>query len=506
MNISNSQRAVIIAVFATFIIAQLGYAVYSRKNMKSSTLDKYVKDFYTGGRGMGGIVVALMVAAGVAGAGVFMGMPGRAYATGQPYMFSCFWSLTMNFMVLGVLGKKTGIIARRAGISSYVGVMADRYENDKLFRVVSSIMFLLFLGMFAANTYSGGAKLFEAMTGQSYTTGLIIFTILILVSTLLGGVKGVAGAIVLQGAIMTLAIVVFFIGALINVGGFSPVYHTLAETCPEWFEMNSNGYMTTWQGVINMAITLGLLTFTMPQAAMGALVHKNTKSLHAAIKIGVCVVFIWSMGLNLLIPVIKYVFPDLTEHVSADLGIPYLVMSSMPAWVAGLCLAGVCAAVQSSLNGMAVSLSAVIVKDLWETLKPDSSPKTMKTVSTVATILVCVCLFWFAKDPPPLMSVVGVYASGGLAAAFTAPYLVGMYWPRANKYGAMASMIVGVIVYVTVENKMFLPNFAFGGIAAGVIGAVLTMVVVSLLTPKTNYETILRWFGRDYFGSENSVD
>lgn len=495
MNVPESKRTVILIMFIIFTVIQLGYACYVRVHKKSSSVDKYVSDFYTGGRGMGAVVIALIVAAGVAGAGIFMGMPGMGYTIGQVYIVCTIFSLVMNFGILGQIGKKIGIVARRANITSYIGIYRDRYENNKIYNYLASILCLAFMCLYTASTYAGGAKLFQAMTGQSYTIGLIVFTALILATTLLGGLSSVGNILVIQGAVMTCSIIVFFILGIHSVGNLEEVYRSLVHTSPEWF--SNNNYH--WTSALAYSLTLCFFLWSLPHSTMGTLAYKSTKALHGAIKVGLIIVFIWSMGLNLLIPVVKYKFPDLTNFVSADLGIPYLVIDTMPSWVAGLTLAGVSAAVQSSLNTMALVVCAIIVTDMFTFAKPKTKPATIRKVNIVVTILVSAVLFYLAFNPPPLLSVVALNAMGGLCVCFVPQLLLGLYWPRANVQGAIAGTIGGLIGFILMKAGMLGTWWPFEGEGFGLVCNVVLLVVVSLLTPKPMFETVKRWFCADFY-------
>ena len=90
MNLSTNQRIIIITVFAAYTIFQLVYSLVTRKAMAKGKGD-YLSKFYTGGRSGGVLVTAMMVSAGVAGAGVFMGVPGYTYTFGATWMVCCFW-------------------------------------------------------------------------------------------------------------------------------------------------------------------------------------------------------------------------------------------------------------------------------------------------------------------------------------------------------------------------------------------------------------------------------
>lgn len=81
MNLSTNQRIIIVVVFALYTIALLAYSLVTRNSMKKGKGD-YLSKFYTGGRNGGILITAMMVSAGVAGAGVFMGVPGFTYTFG----------------------------------------------------------------------------------------------------------------------------------------------------------------------------------------------------------------------------------------------------------------------------------------------------------------------------------------------------------------------------------------------------------------------------------------
>ena len=74
MNLSANQRIIIVVVFALYTIALLAYSLVTRKSMKRGKGD-YLSKFYTGGRNGGILITAMMVSAGVAGAGVFLDLP-----------------------------------------------------------------------------------------------------------------------------------------------------------------------------------------------------------------------------------------------------------------------------------------------------------------------------------------------------------------------------------------------------------------------------------------------
>lgn len=151
---------------------------------------------------------------------------------------------------------------------------------------------------------------------------------------------------------------------------------------------------------------------------MTALTYKDTKTLHRALKIGTAVVAIWLLGLNGLCFITKYSFAEGTL-ATADLAIPTLAVKVMPAWAAGLVLAGVSGAVQSSMGGMIVSLAGTVVSDLYKNIfDKDANPETIRKLNVAAILVVSIVIFLLASNPPQLLAQLITYATGGLTVVF----------------------------------------------------------------------------------------
>lgn len=494
MEMSTSTRIIIIAVFAIYTLALLGYSLYTRNAMKQGKGD-YMSKFYTGGRSGGVLTTAMMVSAGVAGAGVFMGVPGFTYTYGAIWMVCCFWSLFSNYMVLGLIGKRVGIVARRTNSQTFVELLMHRYNHNKLLGTVSCLVVLFFLGAFAVSTITGGGRIFQLLTGQDYRIGLAIFTVLVIIAAVTGGIKGVASAIVIQGVIMTISVMILFIMGIHSTGlGYTGTIAAVMETYPEWF-VPGEGTIGT---VISYALLWGVYTFTLPHVTMTALTYKDTETLHKAIKIGTVVVAIWLLGLNGLCFTIKYTFPQ-GALATPDLGIPALAVSVMPAWAAGLVLAGVCGAVQSSVGGMVVSLAGTLVSDLYKNIiNPNVKPEKLQKLNTISIYVVAIVVFIFASNPPALLATLITYAAAGLGVAFVPTLLFGLFWKEANEYGALAGMIGGLALYFLIDLGYLPLSFGMNAaIMATVFGGII-MFVVCKLTPKSPYGITAIWFGKDY--------
>lgn len=503
LGIEPSTRMVITSVFAVYTILLLVFGILSRRAMQNGKGD-YLSKFYTGGRTTGVLMTAMMVSAGVAGAGVFMGVPGFTYKFGAIWMVCCFWSMTSNFMVLGLIGKRIGIVARRINAKTFIELFQHRYENSKTFSILASLVILFFLGAFAVSTITGGGRIFEILTGKDYRIGLAIFTALVIIAALTGGIKGVATAMIIQGIIMTVSVLVLFVMGVKSTGmSYSETVNKVLETYPSWF--SPGDFSKAFGTVFSFAILWGLTTFTMPHVTMSALTYKDTKTLNNSIKIGTIVFAVWMLCLNGLCFVIKYKFGGMLGgegQPTPDLAIPLLTVKAMPAWAAGLVLAGVCSAVQSSVGGMVVNLAGTVIGDLYKNLvNRNADENKLKKLNTVSIILISLIIFGFACKPPALLASLITYATGGMTVAFFHTILLGLFWKRANKYGAIAGISSGIIIYIVydllIKGKILVPMFGLNPVVIATAASTLIMVAVCYVTPKTPYGIIKTWFSKE---------
>ncbi|MBK5251670.1 MAG: sodium/panthothenate symporter [Peptostreptococcaceae bacterium] len=490
--VGRSARIAIIITFIIYSIFMIAIGIYSKKVMDKAKDDKYMDEYFTGNRTMGPLVVAMMIAAGLCSAGTFLGGPGLAWSVGLTWVLAILAQSFMNFAILGEIGKKVGIVSRRIGAQSYLDLFSSRYNNNKLIGIFGVLAILIFLGGYDVAQFVGGARLFESMTGLPYILGLVIFAGLVLITAALGGIKGVATAIAFQGVIMTVAVVTLFVGAIKYAMPLQQTYETLISIDPK--------LVTPWSWSIpyqiSLWITYGLVFIGLPHGAMGALTYKDTKSMHQSIILGGGFVLVWSIILIWVGSLGRAMFPELTV---ADQIIPAITMTVLPPWMAGLTLAGVAGAIQSTVGAMIIVLSSTFVRNAYQTfINPKADSKKLKKVAIASTTIITLCIFALAINPPNSLQYIITFAIGGLGSAFFWPMLLGVYWKRTNEYGAAAGMIGGMVTYILGAGNFLNITMGMNAIVISLIISGILTVLVSKVTPKAPKGIIMIWFGKTY--------
>jgi sodium/pantothenate symporter len=228
---------------------------------------------------------------------------------------------------------------------------------------------------------------------------------------------------------------------------------------------------------------------------MGTLTYKNTQAMHRAILIGAVFVTFWSFALLGMGLLVRAIYPTLkvTDHA-----IPILTMTVLPPWLAGITIAGVAGAIQSTVGAMIIIVCSAIVKDLYQTfINPSVEAVKLKKINMVVTGIVCVAVFVAAIQPPQALQLLIIFSVGGLASTFFWPLLLGVYWMQANEWGALAGMLGGLVTYILAAGRYLLFDITLGMhaiVVAFIVSGILTGSI-SFLTPKTPRGIVNAWFG-----------
>lgn len=170
-------------------------------------------------------------------------------------------------------------------------------------------------------------------------------------------------------------------------------------------------------------------------------------------------------------------------------------IAGLPYVVSGLVAAGGLAAALSTADGLLLTISNALSHDLYyKVVNPKASTHRRLVISKSQLLVVAVVAAWVASmRPDNILFMVGLAFSIGAAAFFPA-LVLGIFWKRANRAGAVAGMVfgLGVTLYYVWQTHPFFGGsmqnswFDINPISAGVFGVplgFLTIIVVSLLTP-----------------------
>ncbi|MBQ1252030.1 MAG: sodium/panthothenate symporter, partial [Firmicutes bacterium] len=289
-------QVIMLSIIAIYLIINVAVGMIFSKHKDKESDMSFSKKYFIGSRGMNGIVLAMTTVATYASVSSFISGPGAAAVT---YGFSQAWVAGVQvgaaFLVLGILGKKFAIVARKTGTVTIAGYLKARYRSDALVIITTLFMLVFFVTQMIAQ-FLGGATLIESVTGLPYWVSLGIFAIVVIVYTSFGGFNAVVITDTLQGIIMLFGTFLFLFFVVKELGSFELMSTTLDTTLPGWDKLTETGY--TPGSLLSFWVLVGIGVIGLPQTAVRGMGFKDTKSCHSAMLIGTIVAGVLMIGMH----------------------------------------------------------------------------------------------------------------------------------------------------------------------------------------------------------------
>lgn len=470
---------------------------FVNKAKNSSKNNSFMDEYLTGGRDLGGFVLAMTLVTTYLSAGSFIGGPGTAYKEGLGWVFLSMAQMPTGYFTLSVLGKKFAIISRKIDAVTISDFLRARYKSDLVVIITSLSIVIFFIAAMAAQ-WVGAARLLQGSVGLDYNIALTAFGITVIVHTVIGGFRAVTISDTIQGIIMTIATISIFVATIIVGGGINTIIDNMAsinEGMITPFGVTKGNMTMAW--VTSFWILVGFAVVGIPSVSQRAMSYKDTKSLHKGIIYGTIVSMVLLLGMHL---VGAFGSTLITGIESGDLVVPTLTTELFPPVIAGILLAGPLASIMSTVDSQLLVASGAVVNDLIiNYIKPSlkNNSKIIGRISIICTSIIGVLIYLVAFNPPELIVWLNLYANAGIISTFLWPIILGLYWKRANSSGAIVSTIVGISTYV-LFSKIWVRPFGMHTIVFPLILSFLSFVIISRITKEPDDEVIENFWGVYY--------
>ena len=465
------------AVVVAYLFTMVGIGVYLSQRVKITS------DFLIAGRKLGLPLTTATLAAVQLGAGVILGgaelgaesgvWPGMWYGIG------CGGGLILaGILVAAKLRKHKGIVP--------LDFFADRYGEKKWVRIwgwLSNIPSML--GIFVAQLMAAGSIF--SVFGFSYTRGVIISGVVIMLYSAMGGMFGAAVINFMQLGIIVLGIPLVAVMALIKLGDAGTISASSILSTP-----------FVPEGMFSRSIFIILPFFLAVSVSYDAFMrYQSAKSGKVAkwgcILAGIIVILI-SLCVGLIGAAGRVLFPSL-ENAAV---LPKMVQTTLPPILAGLVVSALLAAAMSSGNCLLISLAGCFSRDLYnKVLNPSAEldelkySKAISRATIVVMLVVGIVIAFYAKGILYTIIIFNYPYMGSMLV----PLLGGVLWERATAKGALAALLAGGTIGVVaffggipgpIQGKF---NIDLGLLIAYSVSA-LAFVAVSLMTSEKDLNSI----------------
>lgn len=424
---------VLITVGYFIVIFGIGYWAMKREKRKS-------EDYFLASREVGWLAVGASLFASNIGSEHLIGLAGTGASSGLA-VGHFEWLACLILLLLGWLFVPFYL---RSGVYTMPEFLERRYNAASRWYLTTISIIGYVLTKISVSLFAGGL-IIQELTGLSIWTSSVIIVLATGVYTIAGGLRAVIYTEVLQTFVLILGSLSLTVFGLSEVGGWSGL---AARIPPDFFSMwkPMDHPDFPWTGILFGAPILGIWYWCTDQyIVQRVLAAKNLSDARRG------TIF---AGFLKILPVFIFVLPGIIASAlyadisgpATDHAFPALVTRLLPVGLKGVVLAGLLAALMSSLSSVFNSCSTLITWDFYKKFRPDTTEARLITVGRISTgVLVLFGLLWipFMKYISSQLYLYLQSVQAYIAPPIAACFLLGMFFPRLNGRGAIASLVSG---------------------------------------------------------------
>ena len=451
------------------------------------------KDYFLGGRSMGPWVTAMSAQASDMSAWLLMGLPGSilAFGLGQAWIgIGLAIGTALNWILVA---RRLRRFSQAAGDSiTLPQYLSNRFvTKSKTLQVVCAIVFLVCFTVYVASAFVAGANVFTSIFDIEKGTAMLIFAVILIVYTFLGGYKAVCWTDFFQGILMLIAVLAVPIIIVVTKDLDTSLLNNVVEYNGTQYEFVKNIFAASPKEIAN-GLAWGLGYFGMPHILVRFMAIKKP----SMVKKSAIVATTWvvlSLGAVIVIAYFGRMLVGEQLLASGSQSMVFIELSRMlfHPFVAGILLSAIIAASMSTADSQLLVASSSFTSDIYKPLiRKKASDKETLWVGRAVVLIVAVVAYFIASSKgdgaQAIMNLVE-NAWAGFGSAFGPVVILSLFWRRFTYKGALAGVISGALVdvlwlaFLTGPTGIYelIPGFAVSMVVA---------VVVTLLDKKPSEE------------------
>lgn len=466
------------AVLFIYLSATVALGLWvSRRGMKTS------REYFLGGRGLPWYVVGASMVATDISSEHFIANVGAAYKYGI-VLAAGSWNTWIIYSLLIWIFLPYYFRTRLATMPEFL----ERRYNAACRYIFSVFLIAGYVGGIIGGTLYAGGLALDSIFGLNLYYGLALFAITTGAYTIYGGLTSTAWTDFMQMVLLLVVGLLVPVLALVHAGNLASMVSDFPERFQVFHPPTHKPFPFT--GVFTGFLTVGIW-YSCTSQHMVQRVLSAKDEWHARMGV-VCAGF-----LHIITPFF-FVVPGIVAfklfpHIERpDQTYLTLVKTFVPTGLKGLILAGLSAALMSTVATVVNSTSTLLTYDIYKKLKPAASEAQQvrfgRWSSTVVLIVGMFIAVAFASTTTPLfVKVQNIFFY--IAPPFAVIFTLGLLWRRANATAALATIITGFLFTWLLDSVLF-PNIALlipyntylhRALLAWIF-CMAVMIVVSLLT------------------------
>lgn len=454
--------------------------------------NKDQEDYFLGGRSMGPWVTALSAQASDMSAWLLMGLPGSilAFGFGQIWIgIGLVLGTAANWIFCAKRLRKFSKAADDAiTLPQY---LTNRFATEhKTLQIICAIIFLIAFTVYVASAFVAGTSVFTTLfPSMPEHTAMIIFALIIVGYTFLGGFKAVCWTDFFQGILMLIALlavpIIVVATEQLDWDKLQNVYqYTDAGGAVVTCAFGTGLFEASWQDIIS-GLAWGLGYFGMPHIIIRFMSIEKPSMIRKSATVAIIWVVLSLGSACLLALFARIIMGEELLTVGAQKTV-FIAMSRhyFPPAIAGLLLAAIMAASVSTADSQLLVASSSFTADIYKPLlRKNAGDKEVLNMGRVAVAVIAVVAYLIASSngagAQAIMNLVE-NAWGIFGAAFGPVVILSLFWRRFNYAGACAGVTIGAAVDILW--LICLSSTGVYELLPGFIAGTIASIAVSLAT------------------------
>ncbi|MEM0953275.1 MAG: sodium:solute symporter family protein [Pseudomonadota bacterium] len=472
------------AMIAVYLVLTLWIGLRAGRGA-SLTVDGFV----AGDRNFGFLVMYFVTGATVFSAFAFLGGPGWAYSRGAAAFYILSYG-ALGMLPWYVIGPKVARIGRTFGQVTQAQFLTGRFKSRALSALIAAISIVALIPYITLQIRGAGIVIESVTEGHiPLWLGAAIAYGVVMIYVLTSGVSAVGWTNTLQGVFMI--VIAWSLGLYLPYslyGGIGPMFEAINSQRPELLVLpglTASGEPWSWAGY-SSAVLISAIGITMwPQIFMKAFTARDERIIRRTV--------VWFPTFQLfLVPVFLIgfagvLFVDNLEQ--PDFILPYLILNvDLPVIVVGLFCAGALSASMSTGDALLHAAASVAVEDGIRPFARMSGDMQRRLIRVLIVVVGAVAYFFAIYEKTSLVLL--LLSSYGMIAQLAPPVVAALFWRRATTPGVVAGLLSGCATALILFALPELKPLAMHEGLFGILVHVPVLVLVSLLTPQQDAESI----------------
>ena len=474
----------IIGFLIIYFLILLFTGLLASKNTSS------IEDFFLGGRKLDSLMLSTSVSSTGMSGWLALGFAGYTYENGFQSLWIMVPSATIGILLCYVLiSKRIRLYSEQTASITIIEVIKKRFydDNNTLTIVFSLVLSAASIIYISAQLIAIG-KLLNILLDWNYSSSILIAIIIMIFYTVLGGFTAVCWTDFIQCGLMAAGSFIAGSLAIQYAGGLGSLSQKVVETnqmFPEFAVTPFSSFDAIILG-ISLFIGDGILNWVgQPTLMVRYMAAKDIKTLKSAPLITITIQCILFMGIFIAAIYMRTQFPEPTLFPyggdTETVLIQFFITMAHP-MLTGIFVSSILAAVMSTSDSLFMMATSVLVNDIYNYLRPRSSQKHLIFISRLVTILLGIIAFIISMNESSVLwsSWLGWTTLGIMGM----PVIIGLYWARATKEGAIWGLLSGftVLVFWNIFDLTEKLNIFHALPSCGI--AFIVTILISLFTSK----------------------